>query len=120
MRRCTGKAAISIDILTALPNRNDCCRVTAQLNREGHACSVGLVADVMRELELAPASPGPTSGPTVPGDQPTSPDLIGRLTGDTSQQLTGRQSSGTPEGGAVTRQPAAPNGATGSIDHEAL
>ena len=29
-----------------------CRRVAAQLNREGHECSVGLVADLMRELGL--------------------------------------------------------------------
>ncbi|TDC98818.1 hypothetical protein E1181_30520 [Saccharopolyspora terrae] len=29
-----------------------CRRVAAQLNREGHACSVELVADLMRELGL--------------------------------------------------------------------
>ena len=27
-----------------------CRRVAAQLNREGHECSVGLIADLMREL----------------------------------------------------------------------
>ena len=44
--------------------------MTAQLNREGHACSVGLVADVMREMELPPASPGPTRSPcSVPLSQ---------------------------------------------------
>ena len=34
-----------------------CRRVTAQLNREGHDCSVGLVADLMRELGLAAVQP---------------------------------------------------------------
>jgi putative transposase len=29
-----------------------CRRVAAQLNRDGHPCSVGLVADLMRELGL--------------------------------------------------------------------
>ncbi|QIN29867.1 IS3 family transposase [Brevibacterium luteolum] len=32
-------------------------RITAQLNQEGHACSVGLVADLMRELGLAAIQP---------------------------------------------------------------
>ncbi len=35
-----------------------CRRVAAQLNREGQPCSVGLVADVMRELGCGPASRG--------------------------------------------------------------
>jgi transposase InsO family protein len=56
-----------------------CRRVTAQLNREGHPCSVGLVADLMRELELAAVQPRAYKRTTVAGEHPvSSPDLIGR------------------------------------------
>jgi len=40
-----------------------CRRVAAQLNRDGHPCSVGLVADLMRELGCGRASRGPISAP---------------------------------------------------------
>jgi putative transposase len=56
-----------------------CRRVAAQLNRDGHSCSVGLVADLMRELGLRACQPRAYKRTTVPGGQPvTSPDLIGR------------------------------------------
>jgi putative transposase len=56
-----------------------CRRVAAQLNRDGHACSVGLVADLMRELGLQACQPRAYKRTTVPGEQPVaSPDLIGR------------------------------------------
>jgi putative transposase len=56
-----------------------CRRVAAQLNREGHECSVGLVADLMRELGLRAVQPRTYKRTTVPGDEPVdSPDLIGR------------------------------------------
>jgi putative transposase len=56
-----------------------CRRVAAQLNREGHPCSVGLVADLMRELGLRACQPRAYKRTTVPGEQPVaSPDLIGR------------------------------------------
>jgi transposase InsO family protein len=56
-----------------------CRRVAAQLNRDGHSCSVGLVADLMRELALRACQPRAYKRTTVPGEQPvTSPDLIGR------------------------------------------
>jgi putative transposase len=56
-----------------------CRRVTAQLNRDGYRCSVGLVADLMRELGLRACQPRAYKRTTVPGTQPvTSPDLIGR------------------------------------------
>jgi len=56
-----------------------CRRVAAQLNREGHECSVGLVADLMRELGLVAVQPRAYKRTTVPGEQPvSSPDLIGR------------------------------------------
>ncbi|GAA1779910.1 hypothetical protein GCM10009681_57460 [Luedemannella helvata] len=56
-----------------------CRRVAAQLNREGHACSVGLAADLMRELGLRACQPRAYRRTTIPGRAPvTSPDLIGR------------------------------------------
>jgi putative transposase len=56
-----------------------CRRVAAQLNREGHECSVGLVADLMRELGLVAVQPRAYKRTTVPGEQPVdSPDLIDR------------------------------------------
>lgn len=56
-----------------------CRRVAAQLNREGHVCSVGLVADLMRELDLRACQPRAYRRTTIPGQAPVaSPDLIGR------------------------------------------
>jgi transposase InsO family protein len=56
-----------------------CRRVAAQLNRGGHPCSVGLVADLMRELGLRACQPRAYKRTTVPGEQAvTRPDLIGR------------------------------------------
>ena len=56
-----------------------CRRVAAQLNREGHECSVGLVADLMRELGLAAVQPRAYKRTTTHGEDPRhSPDLLGR------------------------------------------
>jgi len=56
-----------------------CRRVAAALNRDGHPCSVGLVADLMRELGLRAVQPRAYKTTTVAGEQPvTTPDLIGR------------------------------------------
>jgi transposase InsO family protein len=56
-----------------------CRRVAAQLNAEGHECSVGLVADLMRELGLQAVQPRAYRRTTIPDEQPASvPDLIGR------------------------------------------
>ena len=56
-----------------------CRRVAAQLNRQGHPCSVGLVADLMRELGLRACQPRAYKRTTVPGEEPViSPDLISR------------------------------------------
>jgi transposase InsO family protein len=56
-----------------------CRRVAAQLNRDGHPCSVGLAAGLMREQGLRACQPRAYKRTTVPGEQPvTSPDLIGR------------------------------------------
>jgi putative transposase len=49
------------------------------LNRDGHECSVGLVADLMRELGLRAVQPRGYKRTTIPGEDPVeSPDLIGR------------------------------------------
>ena len=54
-------------------------RVAAELNRRGHSASVGLVADLMRELGLLACQPRAYKTTTVVGEEPvTSPDLIGR------------------------------------------
>ena len=69
-----------------------CRRAAAQLNRDGHPCSVGLVADLMRELGLRAWQPRAYKRTTVPGEQPvTSPDLIGRdfTAGQPGQRLVG-------------------------------
>jgi len=56
-----------------------CRRVAAALNRDGIECSVGLVADLMRELGLRAVQPRAYKRTTVPGQAPVaSPDLIGR------------------------------------------
>jgi putative transposase len=56
-----------------------CRRVTAALNREGHECSVGLVAELMRQLGLRGCQPRAYKRTTVPGKQAQPrPDLIGR------------------------------------------
>jgi putative transposase len=56
-----------------------CRRVSAQLNREGHECSVGLVAELMRDLGLVAVQPRAYKRMTVPGQYSLeSPDLIER------------------------------------------
>lgn len=56
-----------------------CRRVTAALNRDGVECSVGLVADLMRELGLKACQPKAYKKTTVPGEEPVcSVDLIDR------------------------------------------
>jgi putative transposase len=54
-----------------------CRRIAAQLNRGGYPCSVGLVADLMREQNLRAVQPRAFKTTTVPGEQPVShPDLL--------------------------------------------
>jgi len=66
-------------VFTAGRGAYGCRRVAAQLNREGHDCSVGLVADLMREAGLAAVQPRAYKRTTVRGQDPLdSPDLIGR------------------------------------------
>ncbi|TKK72518.1 IS3 family transposase [Kribbella jiaozuonensis] len=56
-----------------------CRRVAAQLNRDGYACSVGLVAALMRGLGLRAVQPRGYRRTTLPGDHPVnSPDLLER------------------------------------------
>ena len=56
-----------------------CRRVAAALNRDGHRCSVGLAAGLMRELGLRACQPRAYKRTTLPGEEPViSPDLIGR------------------------------------------
>ncbi len=56
-----------------------CRRITAALNRAGTECSVGLVADLMRELGLAAVQPRAYKRTTVPGNAPVAaPDLLER------------------------------------------
>jgi putative transposase len=66
-------------VFAASRQTSGCRRVTAQLNRDGIECSVGLVADLMRELGLKAVQPRAYKRTTIPGEQPvTAPDLIGR------------------------------------------
>lgn len=56
-----------------------CRRITAQLNEEGHPCSVGLVAALMRELGLAAIQPRAWRKTTVTDEHaPVHPDLVER------------------------------------------
>jgi transposase InsO family protein len=56
-----------------------CRRIAAQLNAEGHRCSVGLVADLMRQLGLRAVQPRAYKTTTVPGEEPVGvPDLLER------------------------------------------
>lgn len=53
-------------------------RIAAQLNDE-KPCGVGLVADLMRALNLQAVQPRAYKTTTIPGvEQPATPDLIGR------------------------------------------
>ena len=46
-----------------------CQRITVVLNRQGHVCSVGLVADLMSELELKAMQPRSSRITTIGGDK---------------------------------------------------
>jgi transposase InsO family protein len=59
--------------------RYGCRRIAGQLNAEGHVCSVGLVADLMRELGLTACQPRAYRRTTLGDDQPVAtPDLVER------------------------------------------
>ena len=78
-RPAAGAGGPGPDVFAAGRGAYGCRRVTAQLNRDGHRCSVGLAADLMRELGLRACQPRAYKRTTVPGEEPvTSPDLIGR------------------------------------------
>jgi putative transposase len=56
-----------------------CRRIAAKLNRDGVPCSVGLVADLMREQGLRACQPRAYKRTTLRGEQPAAArDLIGR------------------------------------------
>lgn len=77
--RRRGLAERIVKIFDDSRQTSGCRRVAAQLNRDGHECSVGLVADLMRELGLRAVQPRAYKRTTVPGEDPVeSPDLIGR------------------------------------------
>lgn len=56
-------------VFTFLRGVGGCRRVAAKLNEEGIICSVGLVADLMREMGLAAIQPRAYKRTTVPDDQ---------------------------------------------------
>lgn len=59
--------------------RFGCRRIAVELAESGWPCSVGLVADLMRELGLKAVQPRAYRRTTLPGDDPFPvPDLIGR------------------------------------------
>lgn len=77
---------------TASRQTSGCRRVAAALNHRGVVCSVGLVADLMRELGLAAVQPRAYKRTTVAGEDPVdAPDLLQRdLTATTpGQRLVG-------------------------------
>jgi putative transposase len=77
-RRRTLAAAIAAEF-KASRQTSGCRRITAALNRAGIECSVGLVADLMRELGLAAVQPRAYKRTTVPGqDALPAPDLLER------------------------------------------
>jgi transposase InsO family protein len=66
-------------VFTASRGTYGCRRVAAALNRDGIACSVGLVAGLMRELDRRACQPRAYKRTTLAGAQPvTSPDLVCR------------------------------------------
>jgi transposase InsO family protein len=77
-RRRTLAAAITAEF-AASRQTSGCRRITAALNRAGIECSVGLVADLMRELGLAAVQPRAYKRTTLPGNAPVAaPDLLDR------------------------------------------
>src|SRR5690625_2733415 len=56
-------------VFTFLRGAGGCRRVAAQLNKEGIVCSVGLVADLMREMGLAAIQKRAYKRTTIPDDQ---------------------------------------------------
>ena len=59
------------------PQTAGCRRIAAQLNDEGYPCSVGLVADLMRERGLRAVQPRRYKKTTIRGEEtPKVPDLL--------------------------------------------
>jgi hypothetical protein len=71
-RRRALAAAVTAEF-AASRQTSGCRRITAALNRAGIECSVGLVADLMRELGLAAVQPRAYKRTTVPGNAPVAP-----------------------------------------------
>jgi len=75
-----------------LPRHLQCRRVAAELNRQGTACSVGLIADLMRELGLKACQPRAYKVTTIHGGQAwRAPDLTERdfTAGSPGERLVG-------------------------------
>jgi putative transposase len=76
------RRALAAEVVTEFDRSRQtsgCRRITAALNRRGLACSVGLVADLMRELGLAAVQPRAYKRTTLPGPAPQpAEDLIDR------------------------------------------
>src|SRR4051812_36854380 len=76
------RRALAVGVAAEFTNSRQtsgCRRIAAALNRRGIECSVGLVADLMRELGLAAVQPRASKRTTVPGKEPVSaPYLIDR------------------------------------------
>ncbi len=76
------RRALAVEVakeFAASRQTSGCRRIAAALNRRGTACSVGLVADLMRELGLAAVQPRAYRRTTLPGHAPQpAPDLLER------------------------------------------
>src|SRR3954464_8802737 len=82
MNFCESRRALAAAIpaeFASSRQTSGCRRITAALNRAGIECSVGLVADLMRELGLTAVQPRVYKRTTVAGKEPVAaPDLIDR------------------------------------------
>jgi transposase InsO family protein len=66
-------------VFTTQRGRAGCRTITAILNSQGHPCSVGFVAAIMRQNNLVAVQPRPYKRTTLPGKDPTpATDLITR------------------------------------------
>src|SRR4051794_10810540 len=76
------RRALAVEVAKEFTNSRQtsgCRRIAAALTRRGSACSVGLIADLMRELGLAAVQPRAYKRTPLPGDAPRpAPDLLGR------------------------------------------
>ncbi len=72
-------AGLVTELFDEFRQTHGCRRIAAELNRRGVECSVGLVADLMRELGLRAVQPRGYRRTTVAGEEPVeAPDLIER------------------------------------------